>query len=318
MFKGLRVPAAALALAGAALVLGNVGAFAYARGSVGYDIGYLQCGTRYPNGSRVAAAPIRRSQFTSRLVSTRTPASSQQASAASGTWWSVPVQNAPSSGSPSLRSWYRATYSFGIIGVDSGYPFMSTVHPGNPCLADEYNHTPQPGLYVNTGYDPSYTDTTHTTASCSQQSTTVSGTAAQKAAWAVGCSEANGDYGYASGLGITSPAGWWLDVETSNSWCGQPGTACTDLTLNQYALQGIIDTFTHIGAVPIGIYSNLTQWSAIVGNLAVTGATSDWVASGTYTAQQAATYCASSYSFSGAPVSLVQFLGGSVDRDYAC
>jgi hypothetical protein len=317
MFKGLRVPAAALALAGAALVLGNIVALAYASGSVGYDIGYLQCGTRYPNSSRVAAAPIRRSQFASRLVSTRPLASPQAASAVAGTWWSVPVQNAPSSGSAGLRVWYRPSYSFGIIGVDSGYPFMSTAHPGNPCLADEYNHAPQAAVYVNTGYDPSYTDMSHTTSSCSQQSAAISGSVAQKAAWAVGCSEAQGDYGYASGLGITSPAGWWLDVETTNSWCGQPGTACTDLTLNQYTLQGIIDTFTHIGAVPIGIYSNQTQWSAIVGSLAVTGATSDWVASGTYTAQQAATYCTRTYGFSGAAVSLVQFLG-SFDRDYAC
>src|SRR5438093_184136 len=114
-----------------------------------------------------------------------------------------------------------------------------------------------------------------------------------KSAWAVGCSEAQGSYGYASSRGITSAAGWWLDVETQNSWCGQPGTACTDLSLNQYTLQGLIDTLTHIGAVPIGIYSNRTQWSSIVGNLSVTGPTSDWVATGARTAQEAVTYCAS-------------------------
>jgi hypothetical protein len=150
------------------------------------------------------------------------------------------------------------------------------------------------------------------------QSAAVAGNAEQQAAWAVGCSEANGDYTYASGKGINSAATWWLDVETGNSWCGQPSTACTDLSLNQYTIQGLIDTFTHIGAVPVGIYSNRTQWAAIVGNLPVTGVTSVWVASGTSTAQQAATYCSSSASFAGAPVSLVQFLGSSVDRDYAC
>ena len=296
MFKGLRVPAAALGLAGAALALGNVGAFAYASGSVGYDIGYLQCGTRYPNVARLATSPI----------------------VASGPWWSVAVQNAPPSASSSLRTWYRPSYGFGIIGVDSGFPFMSAGHPGNPCLADEYNHALQAGLYVNTGYDPSYKDATHTTPTCSMQSTAVAGNAEQQAAWAVGCSEANADYGYASGKGINIAATWWLDVETANSWCGQQGTACTDLTLNQYTIRGLIDTFTHIGAVPVGIYSNRTQWAAIVGNLPVTGVTSVWVASGTYTAQQAATYCSSNASFAGAPVSLVQFLGGSVDRDYAC
>jgi hypothetical protein len=297
MFKGLRVPAAALAVAGAALVLGNVGAFAYSSGSVGYDIGYPQCGTRYPNVARLAAAaPIARS----------------------GAWWSVAVQNPPASASTGLRTWYRPSYAFGIVGVDSGFPFMSSTHPGNPCLADEYNHAPQPGLYVNTGYDPIYKDANHTTSTCTMQSAAVAGNAEQQAAWAVGCSEANGDYTYASGKGINSAATWWLDVETGNSWCGQPSTACTDLSLNQYTIQGLIDTFTHIGAVPVGIYSNRTQWAAIVGNLPVTGVTSVWVASGTSTAQQAATYCSSSASFAGAPVSLVQFLGSSVDRDYAC
>ena len=301
MFKGLRVPAAALALAGAALVFGNVGALAYASGSVGYDIGYPQCGTRYPNvayqtTARVVSAPIGRA----------------------AAWWSVGVQNAPASSSSGLRTWYRPSYAFGIIGVDTGFPFMSTMHPGNPCLADEYNHAPQPGLYVNTGYDPSYTDTNHTTSTCTTASTSVAGNAEQKAAWAVGCSEANADYGYTSGNGITGAATWWLDVEMANSWCGQSGTACTDLTLNQYTIQGLIDTFTHIGAVPVGIYSNRTTWAAIVGNLPVTGVTSVWVASGTYSAKQAAIYCSSNASFAGAAVSLVQFLGASFDRDYAC
>ena len=298
MFKGLRVPAAALALAGTALVLGNVGALAYPSGSVGYDIGYLQCGSRYPNTLRQATA--------------------LQPPSSAGPWWSTATRNVRSGGLASLRTWYRPGYAFAIVGVDSGYPFMSPAHPGNSCLADEFNHLPQPGLYVNTGYDPSYTDSTHTTSSCATQSTSVTGTAEQQAAWAVGCSEAQRDYEYAGVQGITSAATWWLDVETANSWCGQSGTSCTDLTLNQHAIQGLIDTFTHIGAVPVGIYSNRTQWSAIVGNLPIAGVTSNWVASGRYTAQEAATYCSSSASFSGAPVSLVQFLGGPVDRDYAC
>jgi hypothetical protein len=284
---------------------------------VGYDIGYLQCGARYPNGPRLAVSPVLRSQFVARRVSARAVAAPRLASGAGGAWWSVPVQNVPSRGSSSQRTWYRPSYGFGIIGVDSGYPFMTPAHPGNPCLADEYNHLPQAGLYVNTGYDPSYV-AGYTSMTCIGQSAGVAGSADQQAAWAVGCSEANADYGYASGLGINSAATWWLDVETANSWCGQPGTACTDLTLNQYTIQGLIDTFTHIGAVPVGIYSNRSQWSAIVGSLPVTGVSSVWVASGTYTAQQASSFCASGASFAGAPVSLVQFLGGPVDRDYVC
>jgi hypothetical protein len=301
MLKAIGFPAAMVVATAAALVLGNTGAFAYATGSIGYDISYLQCGS-YQTAVRLSAPPVTSSQPSSSRFVTR---------------WSPPQTGTPPTRFSVGRIWFNAPARFGIIGVDSGRPFISIQSPGNPCLANEYRHAPKGSLYVNTGYDPSYTDTNHTTSSCSTQSVAISGSAAQQAAWAVGCSEAQGDYTYASGQGITSPVSWWLDVETANSWCGQPGTACTDKSLNQYTIQGLIDTFTHIGAVPVGIYSNQGLWTAIVGNLPVTGATSDWVASGTSSAQQAATYCSNTYSFSGAPVSLVQFLG-SFDRDYAC
>jgi hypothetical protein len=313
MFKVAGFPAAVVASVGAAMVLGSANAFAYASGSVGYDIGYIQCGS-YPAGSALTAQRSALS-WNSRLAVLRTPPALPHVSSSGGSWWSVPQRTVPSA-SPA-GPWYRASYTFGIIGVDSGFPFMSAQHPGNPCLSSEYNHTPHPGLYVNTGYDPSYTDTAHTTSSCSAQSAAIAGSVDQKAAWAVGCSEAQGDNGYAMSLGITSPVGWWLDVETANSWCGQHGVVC-DLSLNEYTLQGLIDTLTHIGAVPIGIYSNQANWSAIVGTLPVSGVTSDWVATGTSTAKAAAAYCAASFSFSGAPVSLAQFVIAAGDRDYAC
>jgi hypothetical protein len=313
MFKVVGFPAAVVASVGAAMILGSANAFAYASGSVGYDIGYIQCGS-YPAVSRLTAPRTAR-WWRWRLAVQQTPGAVPHVSTSGGAWWSVP-QRTPPSASPS-GPWYRSSYTFGIIGVDSGFPFMLAQHPGNPCLSSEYSHTPQPGLYVNTGYDPSYTDTTHTTSSCSAQSAAIAGSVDQKAAWAVGCSEAQGDYGYTSSLGIASPVSWWLDVEVANSWCGQHGVTC-DQSLNQYTLQGLIDTFTHIGAVPIGIYSNQVNWSAIVGTLTVNGEASDWVATGTSSAKAAATYCATSFSFSGAAVSLAQFVTPSGDRDYAC
>jgi hypothetical protein len=59
------------------------------------------------------------------------------------------------------------------------------------------------------------------------------------------------------------------------------------------------------------------MWSAIVGANTVHGQTADWYATGTSTAQAAAPYCALTYSFTGDPVKLVQFVSG-VDFDYAC
>jgi hypothetical protein len=300
----VRVAGGAVAGLAAALTLGSVGALAYPSGSLGYDISYLNCGAPYPTNVRPGPPPQVRVPLPAHVGRAEVPVPLPQSP--SGTAFRTPLP------------FVKTGPGFGIVGVNSGYPFMSAAHPGNPCLLHEYNHTPMASLYVNTGYDPIYTDANHTTTDCTAQSASVAGSTSQQAAWAVGCSEAQGDYAYASSNGITTPVGWWLDVETANSWCGQSGTNCTDLTLNQYTIQGIIDELTHIGAVPVGIYSNNFLWSAIVGTNTVHGAASDWYASGTSTSQSAAAYCTSSYSFSGAPVSLVQYLNGSVDRDYAC
>ena len=208
--------------------------------------------------------------------------------------------------------------AFGIVGVDSGWPFISSLHPGNPCLASEYAHSPSAGLYVNTGFDPSYTDSNHTTVDCATRSANVAGTPGQRAAWAAGCSEAQKDLAYVASVGIAAPSGWWLDVETANSWCGQSGTNCTDLSLNQQTIQGLIDTLAANSTAPIGIYSTGYQWSSIVGTFAVSGAAADWYASGLRSGKHATAYCGSGSSFSGAPVTIVQYGTSSTDRDYAC
>src|SRR5256885_9110702 len=63
--------------------------------------------------------------------------------------------------------------AFGIVGVNGGYPFVHY----NPCLADEYAHSPHAALYINTGYDPLYTqvDGQRTTPECLRKSEPVNG-----------------------------------------------------------------------------------------------------------------------------------------------
>ena len=218
--------------------------------------------------------------------------------------------------------------AFGIVGVNAGYPFTYY----NSCFSAQWAYATQtasPSVYINTGYDPSYTavDGRHTLTECANLSTSISGTTGQKQAWAVGCSEAERSIGWASCQSATdpgtctttiTPAAWWLDVETGNSWCGQPSTNCTDLSLNQYTIQAILDTLHSRSTSPVGVYSTGYQWSSIVGGNQITGVSADWLATAQRSAKRARSYCASTGFTGAAPVWLVQFLPGSYDADYAC
>jgi hypothetical protein len=200
--------------------------------------------------------------------------------------------------------------SFGIVGVNGGYPFTYY----NNCLAAEYAAAAKTGnaaTYINTGYDPSYTaiDGRHTTADCASRSATVSGTAAQQAAWAVGCSEAQRDLAYASSQSAAAARAWWLDVETANSW------STSDLSLNRYAIQGIVDTLRLAVTVPIGVYSTSAQWSEITGGYRP-AVDANWVATGQTSLKRAKAYCGGT-GFTGATVWLVQYVA-TYDHDYVC
>ena len=198
---------------------------------------------------------------------------------------------------------------FGIVGVNAGYPFTYY----NGCLTAEYNAAPagHASVYVNTGYDPSYTaiDGRHTEQDCANASGQISATTAQQAAWAVGCSEAERDVAYATGQGAVAPAGWWLDVETANSW------STSELSLNRYAIQGLVTRLRASTSAPIGIYSTSYQWGVITGGYQP-AVDATWVATGQRTLKRARSYCTST-SFTGAPIWLVQYVA-TYDHDSAC
>lgn len=226
------------------------------------------------------------------------------------------------------------TGAFGIVGVNQGYPFTYY----NPCFVSEWTAAQATAMgyasvYINTGYDPSYTkvDANHSTQDCVNRAGSVSGSSSQQRAWAVGCSEAERSVAYASCgsnvpgscSSVISPAGWWLDVETANSWCGRPGTHCKDLTLNRYTLQGIVDTLQtgaqNPNGAPVGVYSTPSAWTTVVGSNIVDDIAADWRATGVATTAEASPYCSSTgFTGNGAPVWLVQYLPGSTDADYAC
>jgi hypothetical protein len=202
------------------------------------------------------------------------------------------------------------TPSFGIVGVNAGYPFTYY----NSCLAAEFAAATKTGnaaVFMNTGYDPTYTaiDGVHTTQACASSSLTVAGTNSQQAAWGVGCSEAQRDLAYSSAHSAAAATAWWLDVETANSW------STSDLTLNTYTIQGIVATLRQSTSVPIGVYSTSSQWTAITGGYQAP-VDANWVATGQRALKRAKQYCAAS-GFTGAKVWLVQYVATN-DRDLAC
>jgi hypothetical protein len=199
---------------------------------------------------------------------------------------------------------------FGIVGVNGGYPFTYY----NSCLAAEYAAAARTGnasVYVNTGYDSSYTavDGRHSTQSCVDTSAGVAGSKSQQAAWAVGCSEAQRDLSYAAAQGGASPKAWWLDVETANSW------STSDLSLNNYAIQGLVATLRQSTSVPVGIYSTPSMWTEITGGYKAL-VDANWIATGQSTAKRAKQSCGSP-GFTGAKVWLVQYVT-RYDQDYVC
>jgi hypothetical protein len=202
--------------------------------------------------------------------------------------------------------------SFGIVGVNAGYPFTYY----NQCLSAEFKAAATTGngaVYMNTGYSRSYTliDGRHTTQDCANQSRTITGTKAQRAAWAVGCSEAQRDLAYAASQSAASPTAWWLDVETANSW------ASGDLSLNRYTIDGIVTTLRANTSAPIGVYSTDYQWQVITGGYqaAVDG---EWLATGQNNLAAATPYCSSTpFTGASAKVWLVQYVT-NIDNDYVC
>jgi hypothetical protein len=198
----------------------------------------------------------------------------------------------------------QARGAFAIIAANNGRPFTR-----NGCLARQLAvapTSPPAAVYMNTGYSPTYA--ARITATCAARSLNVSGSALQREAYAIGCSEVatTRDYIYAAtGKRVRS---WWLDVETANSW------SSTNLVLNRALLRGAIDYLKPLGAV-IGLYSTSRQWNAITGGWAAPGIDANWVA-GASSPADAALLCAKS--ITGAPVWLVQYLRAGLDLNRGC
>jgi hypothetical protein len=206
---------------------------------------------------------------------------------------------------PQCGGAYPASPSFGIVGVNGGRAFTQ-----NPCLADEYRWArsapTKPMFYANTGNpgtlsahwgDPGPRP-------CS------GGADDLGCAYNYGWNAAKHAFRYARAQ--TGRAGnhtWWLDVETTNSWSANQRANLADI-------QGMIDFLRSRSGVTVGIYSTSYQWGVITGGASFPSLP-NWVA-GARDAAEAASFCTPSKSFTGGPVTVVQFPSGGYDGDYAC
>ena len=215
----------------------------------------------------------------------------------------------PQCGATSLPS------GFAVVGLGGGRPFTTS-----SCLDAQWSlatsstsgtsSTPStPSLYFNTGYAGAYAKSI--TAACSAaagNAPVAPGTPAHVAkvettAWEIGCSEA--DYARLHEPG--SPAVWWADVESGNSWS-------TNTADNQFTVDGLAYQMNASG-LPSGFYSTLSSWSKIVGAgfSSTPPVNANWLP---------ATSCPAT-GFSGAPVWVIQsglttVNSVSFDQDASC
>jgi hypothetical protein len=210
---------------------------------------------------------------------------------------------------------------FGIVGVDGGLPFKA-----NACLAAEIAWAAAfgpPAYYANTA-NPGPTKSTHWPAG--QTSPRVC------AATAPDSSACSYDYGWnaaadsyaraaAAAASVGTPAvasaTWWLDAETGNTWESlELGETAVYYGNDTAALTGMRDFLRASGVRTVGVYSTTHQWQRITGGASL-GKAPVWYA-GLGGPSSAAAHCASTFSFTGGPVRLTQYVSGGFDADNAC
>lgn len=210
--------------------------------------------------------------------------------------------------------------AFAIIGVTGGL-----ANNTNPCLAEQLTWAetstggtgqPAAALYVNTanpGLGGSWWPTSNTYAGTAIDNPygTCEGANDVACAFIYGWAKAFDDVHL---RGVEDPGLylWWLDVETDNTWQA-------DTVANAADLEGMTTYFESIGA-KVGIYSNGSQWSQIVGTVGPESNLYDlpsWLA-GARTLTGAESNCALPPLTAGGTVSLTQYVAKDLDHNHSC
>jgi len=211
---------------------------------------------------------------------------------------------------------YPSKPAFAIIGVNGGRVFSA-----NACLASQitWGGGTAAELYVNTGNPGPALSSFWPRGQTTPRVCDAANPDTADCAFDYGWNAAKHSFETAQGayqqLGITtSPAAatWWLDVETSNSWRD-------NVALNVAALQGEVAYLRDVaGILRLGFYSTTVQWGVITGGTKVFAAYPSWGA-GSPSEKAARNLCDSTTtSFTGGPLTLVQYPFSGFDADLRC
>lgn len=198
--------------------------------------------------------------------------------------------------------------AFGIVGINDGLPWSA-----NPCQQTEWRWAASrrlsPSLYLNTANPgPS---SSHWNLGGPRPCADPSSLSDAGCAYDYGWDAAAQGYATAStqlSASAASSHGWWLDVETGNSWNGTTAANAADV-------QGYLDYLAGQHVPSLGVYSTAAQWAQITGGASLAASVLDWVA-GASNRKHAPSLCTAS--FTGGPVRLVQFPSSGFDADYVC
>jgi hypothetical protein len=207
--------------------------------------------------------------------------------------------------------------AFAIVGVTGGRPFSP-----NPCLPRQFvwaltsTSTSQSDVafYMNTA-NPGPDTSPNWPAAGSSAPHQCDGSWSADCAYDYGWLTAHDAYNRALGVAgspMAAQVPWWLDVEAANSWS-------SDSAVNAADLQGAIAFLRSQNVSAIGIYSTSTDWEALIGPPAATGALFGELLNwrpGAANPQDAAAWC--SRTVTGGRVKFVQFPSGGFDTDLAC
>ena len=120
----------------------------------------------------------------------------------------------------------------------------------------------------------------------------------------------------AQSAGANTSVSWWLDVETSGNWSGDPSE---NAALVQGALNALHETE---GIANVGIYASPGNWNDIVGNYQpnVPYWMADWLSppSGPGSCADISRWQSMGKLLPSGPLEVVQYASAQYDEDYAC